>query len=123
MNRNILATILLVACAVLAGLGVASAAVGGSATAKQVTEQAVEQPDNTVYWRWPDDERDAFIACFNAEREARNIPGDLASYRVWWAANEGTPAEIDWTAAHDACVAAHLWKHGRWNWDYMVRVN
>lgn len=119
MKRNLINLAAILAASVLAGLGVATVTVGG--TAASAAEMGAAGSAVSQWYDFPADEKAAVSACYKAEREARGIPSGDA-YVEWWYAHEGTPERADWHQAFEACQDAHLWQHGKWNWDYMVPI-
>lgn len=85
-----------------------------------VAQLAGAQPSDRL-WRYPAVELSAADACYVVERDAREIPGEPDAYRAWWDAADAA-ARADWSAAYDACQAAHL-TTGRWDWSRLVLVS
>lgn len=118
MKRNLINLAAILAASVLAGLGVATVTVGGTPAA---AERGAAATGVARWYDFPAEEKAAADACYKAEREARGIPSGDA-YVEWWYAHEGTAERDDWSAAFQACKDAHLWQHGKWNWDYMIPI-
>lgn len=96
--------------------------VGPAAVLDQVELKLHAAP---LRYAYPADVQEARRACFRAEREARGIPGTDPAYSAWWAANEGTAAQLDWSAAYDACKSRHDISGAKWSpewWSNLVLV-
>jgi hypothetical protein len=100
------------------------ALVTGAATApadRELTLTASHEQGHR-YFVYPVEIQEARKVCFRQEREVRGITGDKVSYVAWWNANVGTPAQLDWSAAYQACKDNHELPGGKWNWDAMIEV-
>jgi|SRR5882757_1729389 len=83
--------------------------------ATAVPAVAASSASTTTHYEYPSDVQAARKVCFRAEREARDIPGGDQEYIAWWNANEGTVAQLDWTAAFDACKDANEVAGAKWS--------
>jgi hypothetical protein len=94
----------------------------GEPTAPADRELSITATTGHRYFVYPVEIQEARKLCYRQEREARGIPGDMTVYVAWWDANVGTPAQLDWSAAYQACKDNHELPGGKWNWDAMIEV-
>lgn len=85
-------------------------------------DAATTAPTVVNFYELPQEVTDARQACYEQEREARDIPADSDAYVAWWNTNKGTSVQREWTAAFEACKTAHPMPGGKWNFAGMTLV-
>jgi hypothetical protein len=90
----------------------------------QPSVEADSSPPATVvnYYELPKSVTDARDACYRTAAEDRGIPTERNAYITWWNANEGTAAEVEWTAAFERCTDGNPMPGGKWNFAGMTLV-
>jgi len=76
---------------------------------------AASAASTSNHYEYPVSVQQARKVCFQTEREARDIPSGDQEYIVWFEANRGTAAQLDWSAAYDACKDANEVAGAKWS--------